>query len=99
MIVKRVDVWSVARMLAAIQACFGLLVGAFVTLIALVGFGAAGGDEIVPRVVGMAAVFVLPIFYGLMGAAVGALTAVIYNVFAGVLGGVRLEIEPDRSLP
>jgi hypothetical protein len=97
MIVKRVDVWSVARILAAIQACFGLLVGAFVTLLALVGLGA--GEEVIPRLVGMAAVFVLPIFYGLMGAVVGALTAVIYNLFAGVLGGVRLEIEPDRSLP
>ena len=41
----------------------------------------------------LALILVLPVFYGGLGAVVGAISAAIYNVAAGSLGGVRLELE------
>jgi hypothetical protein len=35
----------------------------------------------------------LPIFYGVLGAIGGALTAVMYNVVAGMVGGLSIETE------
>jgi hypothetical protein len=39
----------------------------------------------------------LPILYGLLGLAGGALTAALYNLFAGLMGGVELEFEPRSN--
>ncbi len=98
MVVKSVDVLSVAKMLAAIQACLGLLIGAIVTLVALAGLGADRDGALPGLLFGVAAVVVLPIFYGVMGAVVGALSALLYNLFAGMVGGVRLDVEQDADL-
>jgi len=42
---------------------------------------------------GMGAIVFLPIFYGVMGIVMGALTAVLYNLFAGLVGGIELDIQ------
>jgi cobalamin biosynthesis protein CobD/CbiB len=34
-----------------------------------------------------------PVFYGILGAIIGAIAAALYNVFAGWLGGVEMEFE------
>jgi hypothetical protein len=38
-------------------------------------------------------VVIMPILYGIMGAIGGAIGAILYNVFAGMVGGVALNIE------
>ena len=62
------------------------------------GIGAAASESSdVPMwlgpLFGMGAVIFMPILYGVLGAIFGALTAVIYNVIAGMVGGLRLEVE------
>jgi hypothetical protein len=42
---------------------------------------------------GVGAVVIMPILYGIMGAIGGAIGAILYNVFAGMVGGVALNIE------
>jgi hypothetical protein len=42
---------------------------------------------------GVGAVILLPLFYGLMGFLMGMLTAALYNLIAGWLGGVELEVQ------
>jgi hypothetical protein len=42
---------------------------------------------------GMGAVIFLPVFYGILGLAIGAVTALIYNAAAGVTGGLELDIQ------
>ena len=42
---------------------------------------------------GVGGVIALPIIYGVMGVIGGALGAVLYNVFAGMVGGVQVEVE------
>jgi hypothetical protein len=36
---------------------------------------------------------VIPIIYGVLGLIFGALGALFYNLFAGFLGGVEIEVE------
>lgn len=94
MIVKRVGVWSAARIYAAITAAFGLVGGIVFALIAVVG-GAVNPD--VPgwmgSLFGAGAIVFLPVFYGIMGLIIGAVSAALYNVFAGMVGGLSLDVE------
>lgn len=40
---------------------------------------------------GVGAVIALPIFYGILGIVMGALSAALYNLFAGIFGGIDIE--------
>jgi hypothetical protein len=81
---------------------FGLIFGVIYGLILIV-FGAAisalgpnsdaapGGIGTVAMGVGM--MIGLPLFYGVLGFIMGAIGALIYNAVAGVIGGVKFELE------
>ena len=95
MVVTRIGVWSVGRMYGALSAAMGLLFGLILALASLAG--ASFGNQDAPAwfapVFGVGAIVALPILYGLMGLVVGAVTAVLYNIFAKLVGGVVLETE------
>jgi len=95
MIVKRVDILSVAKIYGAISLAVGLLIGLCFALLSMVGAGFAESSEAAffGPMLGVGAVIALPIFYGVMGFIGGALGAALYNVFAGMVGGVRIEVE------
>lgn len=95
MVVKSVGILSVAKIYGAISAAFGLVLGCFFALAGVVGGGLAGNSEgaIFAPLFGVGAIVVAPIFYGIMGLLGGALGAVLYNVFAGMVGGVSIEVE------
>jgi hypothetical protein len=80
---------------------FGLVFGVIYGLILIV-FGAAmstlgsrdataGGVSTV--VMGIAMMIGLPLVYGVMGFVMGAIGALIYNAVAGIIGGVKFELE------
>jgi hypothetical protein len=43
---------------------------------------------------GAGAIILLPLFYGMLGMVMGAIGAALYNLFAGMFGGIELETEP-----
>lgn len=95
MVVTHVGVASVAKIYGAISASFGLLIGIVVALASLIGAGlnpSAETSAFAP-LLGVGAVVALPIVYGVMGLIAGAMGALLYNVFAGLVGGVRLDVE------
>lgn len=96
MIIRRVGVWSVARIYGAMLATMGLLFGGCIALFSLVGAGMAGPNSDLPAwlgpILGVGAVIALPIFYGVMGIITGAIGAALYNVFAGMVGGVSVDV-------
>lgn len=51
---------------------------------------AAGGSTIV---IGLVIMIGLPIFYGVMGFVFGAIGALLYNLFAKMVGGIEIEVE------
>jgi hypothetical protein len=83
---------SFAKVSAVLYALMGLIFGAFISIISVVG-GAfmpkqpgAGG-----MIFGAAAIVALPIFYGVLGFVMSLIGAGLYNVVAGWVGGIEIE--------
>jgi hypothetical protein len=97
MVVKRLGVWSVARIYGALTAAFGLIAGVIVALFSMIGAGLASQAGDAPAflgpLLGVGAIVFLPLLYGAMGLLMGALSAALYNLFAGMVGGVELDIQ------
>jgi hypothetical protein len=51
---------------------------------------AVGGGGVV---VGILVMIGLPIFYAIIGFIFGAISALVYNLFSGIVGGVEIEVE------
>jgi Transmembrane domain of unknown function (DUF3566) len=106
MIVRRVGVWSVARLYGGMSAVFGLIAGlmfaAFATIGGLAGalnsnVGTKGAGLAVgglSALFGVGAIVFMPIMYGVFGLIGGAIGAALYNLFAGLFGGIEVEIQP-----
>jgi hypothetical protein len=102
MTIRRFGVISVAKMYALLMFIFGLIFGVIYGLILIV-FGAAisaltpGSDAraggISTVVMGIAMMIGLPLFYGVLGFIMGAIGALIYNAVAGIIGGIKFELE------
>ena len=94
MIVKRIDPVSAAKIAGIFAAAFGLIAGIVFFLFGAMfsafpsqhgaGLGLFGGF------MGM---ITLPIMYGVFGFLGGLIQAFIYNVAAGFVGGVRIDVE------
>jgi hypothetical protein len=92
-VVKSVGVMSVAKIVALIQGCLGLL---FAPLFLLIGIaGSLAGQHKTPfaGVFGIVLAVLMPVFYGLAGFVTGAIGGLLYNFFAGLVGGFELELE------
>ena len=95
MIVRKIGVWSAARLYGAVTATMGLFFGVILALFSMVGAGLAGPDQgpaWLGGLFGVGAVIILPIFYGVMGVIGGAIGAFLYNLFAGMVGGVEIDV-------
>lgn len=99
--IRKLGVLSVAKIYAVMMFVMSLLIsipyGLFIMIfgVAMMGSGekagfAAGGGSIV---IGLLIMIGLPIFYGIMGFVLGTISAFIYNIFAGMVGGVEIEVE------
>lgn len=100
MVIRRVGVWSVAKLYGGMLAAMGLLFGLIFALVSLLGVGLASaahsndnlpGGPLIGAMFGVGAVIALPIFYGILGIVMGALSAALYNLFAGIFGGIDIE--------
>lgn len=95
MIIKRVGPLSFAKLSGILYAIVGLVLGGIFSLVALAGefasdtAGAAG----VGAMIGVGAVIAFPILYGLMGFVMMLICAWLYNVAAGFVGGVEVDIQ------
>jgi hypothetical protein len=102
MTIRRFGVLSVAKIYGLLWFILGLVIGVLYGLFFII-FGAAisamgpGRDStaggVSTIVIGIVAIIVVPIFYGLIGFIAGAISALVYNVTAGVIGGVKFELE------
>jgi len=92
---RSLDVMSCAKMMGALYACIGLIILPFLLLAGFAGL-MFGQREAALSGVGMLILAILaPIFYGVMGFLIGALTAWIYNLVARRVGGIRMELTAD----
>ncbi len=103
MTIRRFSVFSVAKMQALLMFVMGLIFGVLYGLFFMI-FGAAmsalaptgegqamGGVSSI--VIGLMIMIGFPITYGLIGFIGGAIGALIYNIAAGIVGGIKFELE------
>ena len=100
--IRKLGILSVAKiyavMMLVISLLFSIPYGLIIIIFSLTGAGslgrqqafAVGGGGIV---LGLLIMIGLPIIYGLMGFVGGALSALIYNIFAGFVGGIEIDVE------
>jgi hypothetical protein len=99
--IRKLGILSVAKMYAAIMLVMSLIIsvpyGLFIMffggmMMSAGGRGglAAGGGSIV---FGLLFMIGLPIMYGAIGFVAGAIGALLYNLFAGMVGGIEIEVE------
>lgn len=93
MVIKRIGVLKLAIFEGAMMAAFGLLAA-----LALMAFGAmlSGVNHnagVLGAVGGIAALIILPIIYGILGFIAGAITAGLYHLVAGIVGGIEIDVE------
>jgi hypothetical protein len=98
MVIRRIDPFSLAKIFGLLYAGLGLLIGAVVTLVALVGSGLAAAGEKSPIPLfglffGVGAIVLLPILYGFFGFVGGLVWSGLYNLAARWTGGVVLETD------
>jgi hypothetical protein len=102
MTIKRFGVFSVAKMYGLLAFVFGLIIGVIYGLIFIL-MGASMAS-LAPReeatigglstvAIGVVMMIGIPIFYGVLGFIGGIIGALIYNATAGIVGGVKFELE------
>jgi hypothetical protein len=98
-VIRRVGVLSVAKLQGALSALLGLIVGAVFALFSL--FGAALGGALASgsnshpmlgAAFGLGAIVLFPVLYGVLGFVGGLVAAALYNLVAGLVGGVEIEL-------
>jgi hypothetical protein len=93
-VIKRINLGSIFKLALVVYAFVGLIVGAICAVFILAG-SAVFSQLHMPFVGVTAAVLCLiaaPIFYGILGAVIWVMIAALYNLAAGWVGGVELEL-------
>jgi hypothetical protein len=96
--ITRIGPISVAKLAFVLYALIGLIIRCIIATASLLGatLGAANGDHsaLFGAIFGVGAVILMPLMYGIFGALGAMLSAALYNLTAGVVGGVELTLEP-----
>lgn len=95
MVINRVQPLSLAKIATMLYAAMGLLIGIGVSLFATAGAFANAPSRGGPFAVifGTAAILILPIMYGCFGFIGSLIAASLYNVIAGIVGGIEIDVE------
>lgn len=87
-ILKRVGVWSLAKLMCVMYGTIGFVIGLLFSLFSM------GKSSFLPGFgLGIATVVIAPVAYAVMGLIAGLLSAALYNIFARVTGGIEVEFD------
>src|SRR5262245_3209298 len=96
MTITHVGPLSVAKIAGLLGIVVGLIAGALFSLVAMggVAMGGVGSGEnsaLFGLLTGVGAIIVLPIIYGCMAFVMTLIQAALFNVAAGIVGGIEIE--------
>jgi hypothetical protein len=92
-VLKRIAPASAFKVGLVSYAVLGLIAGVFCGLITLAGVSFAPHAHMpFAPAIGLFAVIVCPVVYGVIGGILTAISAVLYNLAAGWVGGVEVEL-------
>ncbi len=89
--IKKIDAWSVAKVSVILNALFGFMLGLFMMLVSF--FVPTSEGEMMPWFFAVGAPIALPILYGIIGLVAGYVMALLYNLGAKWVGGIKIEIQ------
>lgn len=92
MVINRIAPFSLAKISGTLYAALGLIFGALFSLVAMAGMAAGSGNSMFGALFGVGAIILFPIFYGCIGFVASLIGAWLYNVLAGMVGGVELDV-------
>jgi len=94
MVIKSVGAVSCAKVAGLLYGVMGLIFGALVSLVSLAGGFASddAGGAMFGVLFGMGSIVLLPILYSVLGFVVTLIGAWLYNVAAGVVGGIEIDV-------
>lgn len=101
MVIRRIGVLSLGKLMAVMYAAIGLVFGLLYAVFAVLGGGALmamgdsdagiGGGMMIGM--GLAAVIVAPLLYGIGGFIGGVISAFFFNLASKYVGGLELEVQ------
>ncbi len=95
MVIRRVGPLSAAKIAGMLYALIGLVIGAFISLIGIAG--SLGSNELegaaLGAVFGAGAIVIAPILYGCLGFVTTLIMAALYNLLAGAVGGIEIDVQ------
>jgi len=92
--IKKIGVLSLAKIIGLIYSVVGLIVWLFMGCFFLFGIMAQPTETPAAAIMMLGFVCFIPIFYGVMGFVGGAIIASVYNLLAGRIGGIEIELAP-----
>ncbi len=91
--IKRIDIISLAKIEAVLGGVIGLIAGIIFAVVGTAFMGVAEGEPgSFALLFGLTAVIILPILYAAVGFVAGLIVAFVYNVIAGLIGGIKIEL-------
>ena len=105
--IKRIELFSLFKIAFFIYALIGLVAGLFYGFFLLAGtfLGNAFIEDGFPELRSLGGLFglilipVIALFYGAIGSVFVTIVGFLYNVFAGMVGGVRLDTQVHLTAP
>lgn len=94
MVVKRVNPLSLAKVAGVLYALLGLLIGGIFSVVGIIA-GTLMPEDAGPMgmLFGVGAIIALPIFYGVLGFIMSLIMAALYNLVAGMVGGIEVDLQ------
>ncbi len=94
--IKSFGVLSVAKISGLCYAAMGLCFVPFFLLFAAIGSAVSKqqpNNQPFPMFFGLGFAIAAPFIYGIMGFVMGAIGALVYNLIAGWIGGIEIELQ------
>ena len=91
MVIRRLGPLSCAKLAGLLYLILGFIIGAGMSLFAMAGSFAGAPDGFFPMFMGAGAIVLLPIFYGVFGFFGTLIMAWLFNLVAGITGGIEVD--------
>ena len=92
--ISRLGVAQTAKVMGALYFLFGIIFAVIFGLIGMV-YSASGIADYSSFIFGGAFIVFMPIIYGVMGVISGLLVGMLYNLVAGLTGGLELDLTTE----
>ncbi len=91
MMIKRIEPWPLAKIVALIYVAIGLIVGLITTIWSIFFQATMMSSFPIPAAIGIASVIILPVVYGITGLLGSLIVAWLYNVISDWIGGIEIQ--------